>query len=215
MKREKIIELVWFAVVLTLFIFSIKLLRSGELQARVASFGMLAPLVLVALKMMTLVVAPLGGTPIYVLAGALFGNFNGFLISIIGDILGSSVCFFLSRRYGERILKSLAGSQNVDRILKAVGIIGTTKSFVKARLGFMSMPELLAYAAGLSRISFWTFTLINTLFYLPVDLTLVYLGSQIADISVRYFFIVPAIFFSLTVLGFFLLYRDYEKTEGM
>jgi uncharacterized membrane protein YdjX (TVP38/TMEM64 family) len=94
-KKEKIIEIIWFVVVVTLFIFSFKMLRSGELQMRVASFGMLAPAVIVLLKMTTLVVAPLGGTPIYVLSGALFGNFQGFLISIIGDVLGSSACFFL------------------------------------------------------------------------------------------------------------------------
>lgn len=215
MKKEKIIEIIWFVVVLCLFIFSIKLLRSGELQSQVASFGMLAPAILILLKMMTLVVAPLGGTPIYVLAGALFGSFNGLLISIVGDVLGSSVCFFLSRKYGAKVLATLAGSQNTERILKTVGLIGNTKSFIKARIGFMSMPELLAYASGLSRINFWIFTLINTLFYLPVDFVLVYLGSQIAEFSAKYFLIIPAVVFLFTLIGFTLLYKDYEKIETM
>jgi uncharacterized membrane protein YdjX (TVP38/TMEM64 family) len=214
-KKEKIIEIIWFVVVVTLFIFSFKMLRSGELQMRVASFGMLAPAVIVLLKMTTLVVAPLGGTPIYVLSGALFGNFQGFLISIIGDVLGSSACFFLSRRYGEKVLRSLVGGQNVERVVGAVNIIGSTKSFIKARIGFMSMPELLAYAAGLSRINFWIFTLINTLFYIPVDFVLVYLGSRIAELSAKYFLIVPAVVFLFTLVGFALLYKDYEKIETM
>lgn len=213
--NTKIIEIIWFVVVLCLFIFSIKLLRSGELQTQVASFGMLAPAILILLKMMTLVVAPLGGTPIYVLAGALFGSFNGLLISIVGDVLGSSICFFLSRKYGAKVLATLAGSQNTEKILKTVGLISNTKSFIKARIGFMSMPELLAYASGLSRINFWIFTLINTLFYLPVDFVFVYLGSQIAELSAKYFLIIPAVVFLFTLVGLTLLYKDYEKIETM
>jgi uncharacterized membrane protein YdjX (TVP38/TMEM64 family) len=214
-KREKIIEIVWFVVVLVIFIFSIKMLRSGELQAQVASFGIWAPILVILLKMTTLIIAPLGGTPLYVLSGALFGGVKGFLFCLLGDVLGSATCFFLSRKYGKKVLGFFAGSQNVSRILRAVDLISSTKSFIKARIGFMSMPELLAYAAGLSRINFWTFSLINAAFYVPIDLLLVYLGSQVASLSAKYFFLIPAITSVFAFLGFILLYKDYEKREGM
>lgn len=214
-KREKIIEIVWFVVVLSLFIISIKMLRSGTLQTEVAAFGVWAPLLVLVLKMTTLVVAPLGGTPLYVLAGGVFGTKVGFLICFLGDILGSSVCFWLSRRYGVKVLSIFAGSQNVDKVLKTVSIINNTSSFVKARVGFASMPELLAYAAGLSRLNFWRFSFINALFYLPVDIALVFFGSQIATLGAKYLFILPVLIFIVTVSGFTLLYKDYQKTETM
>lgn len=215
MKKEKIIEIVWFIVVLALFFVSIKMVRSGELQSQIASFGIFAPLLLLILKMATLIIAPLGGTPIYVVSGALFGSFKGFAISFLGDILGSSVCFFLSRKYGAKVLKSFAGPQNVERVLSTVNIISNTKSFVKARLGFMSMPELLSYASGLSKINFWTFSLINALFYIPVDLVLVFMGSRIAVLSAKYFLLIPILVFLVTISGVLMLYKDYEKVEGM
>lgn len=215
MKKEKIIEIVWFVIILALFIISIKMVRSGELESQVASFGIFAPLLVIILKMTTLVVAPLGGTPLYVLAGALFGSTKGFIISLLGDILGSSVCFLLSRRYGQKILNFFAGSQNVEKILKTVSIIGNTKSFIKARVGFISMPELLSYASGLSKINFWTFSFINALFYIPVDFVLVFLGSRIATFSAKYFLVIPALIFLFALSGFAMLYKDYEKVEGM
>lgn len=215
MKKERIIEVIWFIIVLALFIVSIKMIKSGELQSQVASFGIFAPLLILILKMATLIVAPLGGTPIYVVSGALLGSFKGFLITFLGDILGSSVCFFLSRKYGSKVLKFFAGPQNVERVLGAVSVIGNTKSFVKARVGFVSMPELLSYAAGLSKINFWTFTLINAAFYAPVDIILVYLGATLAVFSAKYFFIIPIVIFLFASIGFFLLYKDYEKAEGM
>lgn len=215
MKKEKIIEWVWFLAVVILFIVSFKMIKSGELQSQVESLGFFAPFFIIFIKMATLIVAPLGGTPIYVLSGALFGSFKGFIVAIIGDILGSSVCFYLSRSYGQRFLSSLVGSQNLTKILKAVNVINSNKSFAKARLGFVGMPELLSYAAGLSKISFWSFTLINTAFYVPMDILMVLLGSSIADLSVKYFFVIPLIIFTAFIVGFFLIYKDYEKIESM
>ena len=213
--KEKIIELIWFAVTTALFIISIKMIKSGELQSQVASFGIFAPFLVIILKMTTLIIAPLGGTPLYVLSGALFGSLKGFGISLLGDILGSSACFFLSRKYGVDILNFFAGHQNVEKILKTVNIISNTESFIKARFGFISMPELLSYASGLSRINFLTFTIINTVFYIPVDFVLVFLGARLTELSAKYFLIIPAIVLMFTLSGFVMLYKDYEKIEGM
>ena len=214
-KREKIIEIIWFVVVLILFIISVKMIKSGELQSEVASYGIFAPLLIIILKMVTLIIAPLGGAPLYVIAGALLGTAKGFLICFLGDVLGSSVCFLLSRRYGQRILNFFAGSHNVEKVLKTVNIINNTKYFIKARIGFMIMPELLSYSAGLSRINFWIFMIINALFYVPLDFLLVFLGSSLAEFSVKYFFVIPAIAFIFTLAGFIMLYKDYEKMEGV
>ncbi len=213
--RDKIIELAWFIVVVALFVISLKMLRSGALKEQVQMFGILGPLVIFVLKSLTLIIAPLGGTPIYVISGALFGKLNGLILVLAADIFGSSVCFFLSRKYGPRILNTFAGSQNVNKIVSTVSILNNTKSFSKARLGFISMPELLAYASGLSKINFWTFTFINAIFYIPVDYIYVFLGSEVADISAKYFFIFPAMVFVMTIFGAALLYKDYQKAEGM
>ncbi len=215
MKKEKIIEAVWFVLILGLFIVSVILIKNGSLQERVASFGIWAPLILLVFKISTLVIAPLGGTPIYLLSGALFGNFNGLMLMLLGDLLGSSICFYLSRIYGLKVLKFFVGGQNVERILKTVSLLDNKKSFIKARFAFISMPELLSYASGLSKINFWTFSVINLLFYIPIDIVLVFFGSQIASLSIKYFFIYPLVLGLFALSGFLALYKDYQKTEGM
>jgi|SRR3989344_4942749 len=212
-RREKIIEVIWFVIVIVLFIISIKMIRSGELQSQIASFGIWAPLIIFFLKSSTLIVAPLGGTPLYIISGALFGGIKGLVICFAGDIFGSSVCFFLSRRYGAKVLNFFAGPQNVEKVLNTVNIISTTKSFIKARLGFVSMPELLSYAAGLSCINFWTFSFINALFYLPVDFGLVFLGTRLAEIGAKYYLLLPVLISLVALSGFLMLYKDYQKSE--
>lgn len=215
MKKFKLAEFFWFVLVVGLFVLSFKLLRSGTLEAELSSLGLFAPLVLVILKMSTLIIAPLGGTPLYVLGGAFFGLGKGFLLTFIGDVLGSTVCFLLARRYGVRILHWVMSENNAAQVLKVVGVVSSAKSYAKARLGFFSMPELLSYAAGLTRLNFWQFSMINAFFYLPVDLVLVFFGSELQTIGTRYLFILPILGFLFAISGFFLLYRDYQKGEGM
>lgn len=214
MRKQKIIEIVWFFVIIALFYFSLELLRSGDLKMFVAKAGIWAPLLLVVLKMTTLIIAPLGGSPLYVIGGALFGAFKGFLLTFLGDVLGSAVCFWLSRRFGQKILNTFVGSQNKDRVVQTVSILKDTQSVVKARLAFVSIPELLSYAAGLSQVNFWKFMLINAIFYLPVDLAIVFLGSEIANITAKYFLLLPIVIFIVSAIGFASLYTDYQKVDG-
>src|SRR3989344_6945096 len=102
LKRQKIIEYIWFIIIILLFVVSIHMIKSGSLVNQIDSFGVLAPIIFVLLKMSTLVIAPLSGTPLYFIAGSLFGNFYGLVLSLLGDALGSVICFFLSRFYGQK-----------------------------------------------------------------------------------------------------------------
>src|SRR3989344_1955519 len=118
MKKEKIIEIVWLVITVVLFIVSIYFTRNGELQSKVASFGIIAPFVIAILKITTLVIAPLGGLPLYIVSGALFGSFYGFLICFLADVVGCSICFLLSRKYGQEVLNFFVGSEHMDKITK-------------------------------------------------------------------------------------------------
>jgi uncharacterized membrane protein YdjX (TVP38/TMEM64 family) len=109
--QDKITQTVWIIVVLFLFIGSLLLIRNGQLQEIVSSLGIWAPAILILLKISTLVVAPLGGNPIYIISGALYGSWAGFAIVMLGDILGSSICFWISRRFGERVVRALASEK--------------------------------------------------------------------------------------------------------
>src|SRR3989344_236290 len=211
--RSSLLEIVWFVVILTLFIVSLKMVRSGNLAQMLSSFGILAPIILVILKALTLIIAPLGGSPLYFLSGAMFGNLQGFLLCFLGDALGSAGCFFISRKFGDKIVRKLAGDKFFVQIKKYANLLGDTKSFVKARIAVFNIPELSAYAAGLSPISFLKFILVQMLFSIPVSFLLVFFGYQIANLSLKYFFLYPLILSFFAFGGFVALYKDYESSE--
>lgn len=214
-KRQKIVEYVWLIIIILLFVVSIQMIKSGSLVNQIDSFGILAPIIFVLLKISTLVIAPLSGTPLYFIAGSLFGNLNGLLLSLLGDALGSVICFFLSRYYGHKIVKTLAGEKFFGKVMNTVAVLKDSKSFIKARVALIFMPEVLAYASGFSKINFLTFFFINILFYLPVDFIQVFFGSQIIAIVAKHTFWFYFLILFITITGFWLLYKDYKKLENI
>jgi uncharacterized membrane protein YdjX (TVP38/TMEM64 family) len=212
--KETIIQIIWLAVVISLFVLSWKLIRSGNLEIIINSLGIWGPVLIILLKVSTLVIAPLGGSPLYIISGALYGIY-GFFIVLLGDIIGSLICYFLSRHYGQRILGFFIGSSNMDSLMRIVGLLGNTKSLLKVRIIALQMPEIFAYAAGLAKVKFSKFALIHFIFLVPISFTLVFLGSRLSIITEQYPIVGLAIVVLIPAIGLLFFYKDYRKAYGM
>ena len=211
----KILDYAWVILAIIVFIASIKYLNDGTLGEKVATLGIWAPIVIVTLKASTLIFAPLGGSPLYIISGAVYGTFAGVALCFVGDVVGTIICFTLSRRYGMKAVRFFAGNSNVDKIQKAVNLLNDTKSFLKARLAFISIPELLAYAAGLSNIGFWKFLILHLPLSIPTGFILVFLGDKVADFTFKYTIILSFVGVVFASLGVWALSKDYRKIEGL
>lgn len=157
MSRELWVNLFWLALTVAAVYFFARFLGIHAVREHIATAGAWGPLAVILLKASTLVVAPLGGSPLYPIAGAVFGFWKGLLYTFIGDILGTAVAFFMSRCFGRRIVRHFVtrpGMRLVDAIL---GYLGTTRGLIHARLVFFAFPEGVTYAAGLTDIPFWKF----------------------------------------------------------
>lgn len=161
-KREVIENVLGLVVVIAILFFVFNYLDIENIQNEVGKWGVWAPLVFIVLKASTIIFAPLSGSPLYPISGAVFGFTEGFIIMLIGDILGGSAAFFLSRRFGRRIVDRFAKGNNVV-IEKALNMISSTKGFLVARLCFAALPEVPCYAAGLTNMRFFPFLIIHTL----------------------------------------------------
>ena len=213
--REKILRYLWLVILTALFIISILLVKNGTLINQLGSFGIFTPIIFVLLKISTLVIAPLSGMPLYIIAGSLFGNIYGLLLSILGDLLGSIMCFLLSKFYGERVVKFLAGKELFTKIKTTSAVLNNPKAFIKARVTFFLIPEVVSYASGFSQINFFTFTLINFLFYLPIEIGYIFFGSELIAFLSKYALLTYGVIFVIAIIGFGLLYKDYKKLENL
>lgn len=154
------IQFLGIAFTLGIFIFLVFFIDTAELGEWVLQAGSWAPIVFILLKMSTIVIAPISGTLLYPLVGLLFGFWEGWLYVGIGDFLGYSTAFFISRILGQKIVLRLISQNETGMLSKIVAHMSTTKGFLYICIVFFFSPELLSYGAGLSKLPYWKFILI-------------------------------------------------------
>ncbi len=120
----------------------------------VAQAGVWGPLLFIGLKISTIVIAPLSGSPLYPLVGLIFGFWPGLLYVLIGDTIGYTTNFFLSRIFGQKLVDRFISQKEQGLLAKIVRHIGTPKGFFQACLTMFAMPEFLCYAAGLTKLRY-------------------------------------------------------------
>jgi uncharacterized membrane protein YdjX (TVP38/TMEM64 family) len=180
-RRELAQNIFWLVIVLGVVYGFARLVGFEHIEARVAALGLFGPVLLALLKASTLVFAPLGGAPLYPIAGALFGFTKGLLIMTAGDIVGASVAFWISRRFGARIAAYFLSKPGVRAAEDVLHYLGTMKGIVQARIFFAGFPEAVHYAAGLTQISYLRYMVVNVAIGLVPTAILVALGRVLVE----------------------------------
>lgn len=144
-------------IIFGLIIIASFLVDIAELRELIISAGTFAPLIFITLKAATIVIAPLSGSPLYPLVGLFFGFWPGVLYVVLGDFLGYSIAFFISRVMGRRIVERFISKKDTGIIARMIEKISTGKGFFQVCLTCFALPELLSYAGGLSKLPYWKF----------------------------------------------------------
>lgn len=159
--------------------------------------GIFAPLTFILIKIIIVVLAPMTAFPIFLFAGPLFGYINGLIYIIIADIIGSSIAFLLSRKYGEKVIYSVIPIGKKGLVKKLLSSVGTWQSLVLTRL-ILPFQDIITYAAGLTKISFKSFIISSTLVKAISFALLVALGMALLDKTTL--FIVGSILFTIALI---------------
>ena len=122
-----------------------------SMQAYVSSFGAFAPVVLTVVQAGQVVVPILPGFLGCAVGAALFGPAGGFVCNYIGISAGSIIAYFLARKYGVSIVKSLFKEKTYQ---KWEAWIGRQKYFPLALFMAILLPlfpdDFFCYFSGLT-----------------------------------------------------------------
>lgn len=154
-----------------------------NIRETIASAGPAAPLLYICLKAVTYIVAPLSSGPIQLGSGILFGLWEGVLYTLIGEVIGGCVNFWVARLFGRRAVARLAGEQGLQRIDSLYAQVGEWRSLVYARLFLFSIWDFLSYAAGFTPVRFRSYLIVSVVAgFFPTFLA-VALGTVWAEAS--------------------------------
>jgi uncharacterized membrane protein YdjX (TVP38/TMEM64 family) len=124
------------------------------LREFIRGYGVLAPLVLIALQAAQVVLAPIPGQILAVVAGYLFGAWWGTFYNMIGITIGSTIAFWLSRRYGRAYVESIVHEEALDQFDAVSEDYGRSALFVIFLLPGLP-DDVICFAGGLTDIPIW------------------------------------------------------------
>lgn len=134
-----------------------------RIRAFVEGAGPWAPLAFIAVKAFTYVFAPLTSGPIQLSAGVLFGLLPGTLYTLAGEVIGGSIAFALSRRFGRPVVQRLIGIEGLSRADAFVAQIVDWKTLSYARLFLFSLYDFISYAVGFSKLPYRTYLAVSVI----------------------------------------------------
>jgi uncharacterized membrane protein YdjX (TVP38/TMEM64 family) len=153
-----------------------------QMQVWVEGLGAWGPLAIIILEMIQALLAPIPGQAIEAVSGYLYGPWWGTLFPMIGMVIGSSIIFLLSRRFGRPLVIRLVGKQSMARLDDLARRGGAPFFFLIWLLPF-APDDLACVAAGLTPMRFRQFLPLMTLGRLPGVFVSVMVGANIARVD--------------------------------
>lgn len=142
----------------------------------VESAGVWGPVLIITLMTLAIVATPIPSAPIAVAAGAAYGHTLGTAYIVAGAELGALVAFGLARVLGREALVGWLGGK-VD-----TGWLGSQNALTFTVFASRLMPfisfDIVSYAAGLSRLHLWRFSLATLAGIIPASFVLAHFGNE-------------------------------------
>jgi uncharacterized membrane protein YdjX (TVP38/TMEM64 family) len=155
----------------------------GQLADVLGANPALAPFLVVLLRFVGVVLAPLPGAPVAFASLALMPWWLALLSNIAGAWLGAVTAFFIARKFREPVVARLAPLRRVQEWQTRLSTHQQLLGFAALRAVSIPAFDFVSYAAGLSAMRFRVFMLATLLVDIPVNLAFFYFGGLAAVAS--------------------------------
>ena len=160
--KNAIYKLLWWALFLVLLsIWVTTYIGEEQIATRVKQAGIRWPVVIIARKALTIIVAPLSGTATYVIAWWLFGVLRWSIYNLIGNALGMTIWFYVGRIRWIDVIKRLVGKKSSLIVEELTHELEDLKTLAITRVVLFPLEDLVNFACGMSKIRYPTFLIVS------------------------------------------------------
>lgn len=154
----------------------IRLPDRDDLQLWIEAAGLLGPVLVVAFMAVAIVASPIPSAPIALAAGAAYGHTLGTILVVLGAEFGAITAFWLARGLGRPFVERHVGKR------PSTGFLGSQNTLTFLVFGSRLLPflsfDMISYAAGLSKLHFWRFSVATLAGIIPTSFVLAHLGNE-------------------------------------
>lgn len=201
------------AILLTLFIWNwLRSFSQDDFREYIQSFGALGPLVLLGLQFLQVFIALIPGELLETAAGYAFGPWMGTLVCYLGVGLASTLIFYLTRRYGVRLVEVFISREKIN----ALRFLNTERKRNNLIFLLFFIPgtpkDLLTYFVGLTDIKLGTFLVLSMVARIPSVLSSTFGGHLLGEGNYRQALILYGITGLVSLIGLW-GYNFYLKNK--
>ncbi|MDA3839868.1 MAG: VTT domain-containing protein [Patescibacteria group bacterium] len=199
--NRKVKEILVFTLIVFLFVLASFLARDfyetiAEVEILENWYG---KIIYIVITLLAVLVAPISTLPLLPFAVVLWGPIQAAILTMLGWTAGSFLVFYLSRRYGKKIVGKFVDIQKIEsweEMLPKKNIFWTV-----VFLRFILPVDVLSYALGLfSKMSIQTYLLATVIGLIPFVLFFAYFSK------------IPIVFQSIAIVFIVLiLFKFYKK----
>jgi len=175
------------------------------LEAFLAQLGPWAPIAVILAEIFQVLLAPVPGQAVGIVAGYLYGIWWGTALCMVGLVLGTILAIWIARQIGRPLVERLASPELIARLDGYVERRGVTAIFVIFLLPFLP-DDLTCLVAGLTPLSLGQLVPLALLGRLPGVLVSCWVGSQAHGLSWEQMALVVTVAIPMAVL--FLRYQS-------
>ncbi|MDJ0576829.1 MAG: VTT domain-containing protein [Xenococcaceae cyanobacterium MO_234.B1] len=152
-----ILGLFGLGIVVGLAIALVKQVGIEQIRANVTQLGFWAPCVLLLLRSVSIVIPAIPSTAYSVLAGTLFGFWQGIALIAIADFAACSGNFYLAKRYGRGIVQRLVGQRFMGQVDSGASNYLENNPFLVTGFLMTGLFDFVSYAVGLTQMQWRKF----------------------------------------------------------
>ena len=182
--------------------------------AYIRSFGAYAMAFSFLLMVFSSLIAPLPAFMITLSNAAIFGWWQGAILSWSSAMVGAALCFFLARGLGRDVIEKLAGRGALAGVEGYFQKYGSKTILVCRLLPFVSF-DAVSYFAGLTPIKFLPFFIATGIGQTPATIVYSYVGGMLTG-GAKALMIGLLCLFSLVILAGIIkqVYTDYQAKKA-
>ena len=200
-------------VLLTLFVCRwLNSFSQEDFREHVRSFGVLAPLVMLALQILQVFIALIPGEIVESAAGYVLGPWLGTAVCYAGIAFASALIFVLTRRYGVKLVEVFVSREKIKQ-LRFLNTEQKRNTLIFLLFFIPGTPkDLLTYFVGLTDIRLRTFLLLSMAARIPSVITSTFGGYLLGQERYIGAVILYGITGTLSLLGM-VCYNAYLKKK--
>ena len=164
------------------------------------SYGKLAIVVSFTLMILQSIAAPIPAFLITLSNAAIFGWWQGAILSWSSAMAGAALCFFIARVLGRDVVEKLTSKGAMESVDVFFEKYGNRTIVVCRLLPFVSF-DFVSYAAGLTNMRFWSFFIATGLGQLPATIVYSYVGGTLTGGAQKLFVGLLTLFALSIVIG--------------